>query len=248
MSNIRNAFKNGKAFIPFITCGYPDLEMTGKLIRKMADSGADLIVLGIPFSDPTVEGAVVQSASIRALKGGITTDKVFTFVQELRRDVNIPLVFMTYANVVFSYGIARFAEKCAEAGVDGILVSDVPFEEKEEFAPICRQNGVDWISMIAPASDERIAEIAKDAEGFLYVVSDPDKLGALTAKIRAYTDIPCVAGFDAFDPAQTAAMAKNADGVIAVSAVVEEIGKHENDAETAVGALVKTMKQAVLQE
>ena len=128
MSNIRNAFKNGKAFIPFITCGYPDLEMTGKLIRKMADSGADLIVLGIPFSDPTVEGAVVQSASIRALKGGSTTDKVFTFVQELRRDVNIPLVFMTYANVVFSYGIARFAEKCAEAGVDGILVSDVPFE------------------------------------------------------------------------------------------------------------------------
>ena len=168
MSNIAKAFANGKAFIPFITCGDPDLETTAAAVRAMAANGADLIELGIPFSDPTAEGPVIQGANIRALKAGTTTDKVFDFVREVRKDVSIPMVFMTYANVVFSYGAERFISTCAEIGIDGLILPDLPYEEKEEFAPICQKYGVDLISMIAPTSENRIAMIAKEAEGFLY--------------------------------------------------------------------------------
>ena len=171
MSKIREAFRNGKAFIPFITCGDPDLETTGKIVREMEAAGADLIELGIPFSDPTAEGPVIQGANIRALAGGVTTDRIFDFVRELRQDVRVPLVFMTYANVVFSYGIERFAQKCAETGIDGIILPDVPHEEKEEFAPACRACGIDFISLIAPTSENRIAEIAKEMFSYFDVVS-----------------------------------------------------------------------------
>ena len=167
MSNIASAFKNGKAFIPFITCGDPDLETTGKIVREMAAKGADLIELGIPFSDPTAEGPVIQAANIRALSGGVTTDKIFEFVKELRRDVKIPLVFMTYANVVFSYDAERFMARCCETGIGGVILPDLPFEEKDEFLPICRQYGVDLISLIAPTSADRIAMIAREADGFI---------------------------------------------------------------------------------
>ncbi|MBR5723634.1 MAG: tryptophan synthase subunit alpha, partial [Oscillospiraceae bacterium] len=171
MSKIRDAFKNGKAFIPFITCGDPDLETTAKIVRAMEQAGADLIELGIPFSDPTAEGPVIQGANIRALAGGVTTDKIFAFVRELRKDVKIPLVFMTYANVVFSYGTERFVKTCAEIGIDGLILPDVPFEEKDDFAPVCKAHGIDFISLIAPTSENRIAMIAKEAEGFVYLVS-----------------------------------------------------------------------------
>ena len=171
MSDIAKAFANGKAFIPFITCGDPDLETTAAAVRAMAANGADLIELGIPFSDPTAEGPVIQGANIRALKAGTTTDKVFDFVREVRKDVSIPMVFMTYANVVFSYGAERFISTCAEIGIDGLILPDLPYEEKEEFAPTCHKYGVDLISMIAPTSENRIAMIAKEAEGFLYIVS-----------------------------------------------------------------------------
>ena len=152
MSNIRKAFENGKAFIPFITCSDPDLDTTAAAVRAAVANGADLIELGIPFSDPTAEGPAIQGANLRALNGGITTDKVFAFVKELRRDVKVPMVFMTYANVVFSYGAERFISTCRDIEMDGLILPDLPFEEKEEFLPICHRYGVDLISLIAPTS------------------------------------------------------------------------------------------------
>ncbi len=255
MSKIRDAFKNGKAFIPFITCGDPDLETTGKIVREMAAAGADLIELGIPFSDPTAEGPVIQGANIRALAGGITTDKIFAFVRELRKDVTVPLVFMTYANVVFSYGIERFVKCCAEAGMDGLILPDVPFEEKDEFAPICKANGIDFISLIAPTSENRVAMIAKEAEGFVYLVSSLGVTGmraeirtdleAITAKIKENTDVPCAIGFGISTPEQAAELAGCADGVIVGSAIVKLIAEHGREAAAPVGAFVRAMKAAV---
>lgn len=255
MSKISDAFKNGKAFIPFITCGDPDLETTGKIVREMAANGADLIELGIPFSDPTAEGPVIQEANIRALSGGVTTDKIFDFVKALRADVTVPLLFMTYANVVFSYGIEHFAAKCAECGIDGIILPDVPYEEKDEFAPVCRKHGVDFISLIAPTSENRIAQIAKDAEGFIYVVSSLGVTGmrseiqtdiaAITAKIRENTSVPCAIGFGISKPEQAAKMAAVSDGAIVGSAIVKLIAQHGKDAAPVVGAFVKEMKQAM---
>ena len=204
MSNIRKAFENGKAFIAFITCGDPDLETTAAAVRAAVSNGADLIELGIPFSDPTAEGPVIQGANLRALHGGITTDKIFAFVKELRHDVEVPMVFMTYANVVFSYGAERFIAKCKEAKIDGLILPDLPFEEKEEFLPTCHQYGIDLVSLIAPTSENRIAMIAKEAEGFLYIVSSLGVTGtrseiktdltSIVEVVRQNTDIPCAIG------------------------------------------------------
>lgn len=171
MSNIQNAFRGKKAFIPFITCGYPDLETTAAAVRAAAENGADLIELGIPFSDPTAEGPVIQEANLRALEGGVTTDQIFGLVRSLRKDLSLPMVFMTYANVVFSYGARDFIATCREIGIGGLILPDIPFEEKEEFLPLCRQYGVDLISLIAPTSRDRIGMIAREAEGFIYLVS-----------------------------------------------------------------------------
>ena len=255
MSKIQAAFQNGKAFIPFITCGDPDLETTGRIVRAMEQAGADLIELGIPFSDPTAEGPVIQGANIRALAGGVTTDRIFAFVRELRKDVKVPLVFMTYANVVFSYGIDRFAAACAENGIDGLILPDVPHEEKEEFAPAFRQRGIDFISLIAPTSEHRVAEIAKDAEGFLYLVSSLGVTGeraeirtdleTIISNIRANTNIPVAIGFGISAPEQAANMAAIADGVIVGSAIVRRIAAHGRDAVSEVSAFVSEMKQAV---
>ena len=189
MSNISKAFANGKAFIPFITCGDPDLETTAAVVRAAVANGADLIELGIPFSDPTAEGPVIQGASIRALSAGTTTDKVFDLVRDLRRDVTIPMVFMTYANVVFSYGAESFISTCREIGIDGLILPDLPFEEKEEFLPLCRQYGVDLISLIAPTSENRIATIAREAEGFIYIVSS---LGVTGIRSEIKTDLASI--------------------------------------------------------
>ena len=165
MSNIAKAFENGKAFIPFITCGDPDLATTAEAVREAVRNGADLIELGIPFSDPTAEGPVIQGANIRALSGGVKTDMIFEFVRGLRRDVTVPMVFMTYANVVFSYGAEDFISACAEIGIDGLILPDIPYEEKDEFLPLCRRYGVELISLIAPTSANRVGMIAKEAEG-----------------------------------------------------------------------------------
>ena len=255
MSNTAKAFADGKAFIPFITCGDPDLETTGRIVREMEKNGADLVELGIPFSDPTAEGPVIQGANIRALSGGVTTDKIFGFVEELRKDVKIPLVFMTYANVVFSYGIERFVQRCAEVGIDGIILPDVPFEEKEEFAPTCRTHGIDFISLIAPTSENRIETIAGSAEGFLYIVSSlgvtgvrseiKTDIGAMTASVRKYSKVPCAVGFGISEPEQAKKMAGLSDGCIVGSAIVKIVAEHGRESAPFVGEYVKRMKDAV---
>lgn len=255
MSNINKAFENGKAFIAFITCGDPDLETTAKAVKAAAENGADLIELGIPFSDPTAEGPVIQGANIRALKGGITTDKVFEFVKEIRRDVNIPMVFMTYANVVFSYGADKFISKCKDVQIDGIILPDLPFEEKEEFSPICDQYDVDLISLVAPTSENRIAMIAKEAKGFLYVVSSLGVTGArseiktdlkaIVDVVRENTDIPCAIGFGISTPEQAKKMADISDGAIVGSAIIKLLEKYGTDAPKYIGEYVKSMKDAL---
>ena len=207
MSKIANAFKggNGKAFIPFITCGDPSLEVTEQLVYAMEEAGANLIELGIPFSDPTAEGPVIQAANIRALSGGVTTDKIFAMVEKIRKNTQIPMVFMTYANVVFSYGTERFIKKASELGMDGLILPDVPYEEKEEFDSVCKKYDMDLISLIAPTSHERISMIAKEASGFVYCVSQMGVTGKganfhkdireyLTA-VKKESAIPVMVGF-----------------------------------------------------
>lgn len=255
MSNIRKAFENGKAFIAFITCGDPDLETTAKVVRAAAENGADLIELGIPFSDPTAEGPVIQGANLRALTGGITTDKIFAFVKELRRDVKVPMVFMTYANVVFSYGAEKFISTCREIEIDGLILPDLPFEEKEEFQLLCRQCDINLISLIAPTSENRIAMIAKEAEGFVYIVSSlgvtgtrseiKTDLASIINVVRENTDVPCAIGFGISTPEQAKKMADISDGAIVGSAIIKLLEKHGKDAPKYVGEYVKSMKNAI---
>ena len=255
MSNIAKAFAGGKAFIPFITCGDPNLETTAAAVRAMAANGADLIELGNPFSDPTAEGPVIQGANIRALKAGTTTDKVFDLVREVRKDVSIPMVFMTYANVVFSYGAEKFISTCAAIGIDGLILPDLPYEEKDEFLPICHKYGVDLISMIAPTSENRIAMIAREAEGFLYIVSSlgvtgtrseiRTDLASIMKVVRENTAVPCAIGFGISTPEQAAKMAGIADGAIVGSAVIKLLEQYGKDAPEQIGAYVKRMKDAV---
>ncbi len=255
MNKIANAFANGKAFIPFITVGDPDIETTKKAVLAMVRSGADLIELGIPFSDPTAEGPVIQGANIRALSGGVTTDRVFDFVRDIRRDTDVPMVFMTYANVVFSYGAERFISACREIGIDGLILPDLPYEEKGEFLPVCRRYGVDLISLIAPTSEKRIAKIARDAEGFLYIVSSlgvtgtrseiTTDLGSIVKVVRENTDIPCAIGFGISTPEQAKKMAGISDGAIVGSAIIKLLEKHGKDAPGYIGEYVKSMKDAV---
>lgn len=255
MSNISKAFEHGKAFIAFITCGDPDLETTAAAVRAAAANGADLIELGIPFSDPTAEGPVIQGANLRALKGGITTDKIFAFVKEIRRDVKIPMVFMTYANVVFSYGSERFISACREIGIDGLILPDLPFEEKEEFLPLCHKYGVDLASLIAPTSENRIAMIAKEAEGFVYVVSSLGVTGmrdeiktdlvSIVNVIREYTNLPCAIGFGISTPEQAKKMADISDGAIVGSAIIKLLEQYGRNAPEHIGRYVKSMKDAI---
>ena len=255
MSNIRKAFENGKAFIAFITCGDPDLETTAAAIRAAVENGADLIELGIPFSDPTAEGPVIQGANIRALNGGVTTDKIFAFVKELRRNVKVPMVFMTYANVVFSYGAEKFISTCRDIEIDGLILPDLPFEEKEEFISLCHKYGVDLVSLIAPTSENRIAMIAKEAEGFLYIVSSLGVTGTrseiktdLTSVVKAVrenTDVPCAIGFGISTPEQAGRMAGISDGVVVGSAIIKLFEKYGKDAPEHIGEYVKSMKDAM---
>ena len=256
MSNIAKAFAGGKAFIPFITCGDPDMATTAAVVRAVAENGADLIELGIPFSDPTAEGPVIQGANLRALEAGATTDKVFDLVRELRQDVTVPMVFMTYANVVFSYGAERFISTCSEVGIDGLILPDLPFEEKEEFLPLCRQYGVDLISLIAPTSENRIGMIAREAEGFIYLVSSLGVTGmrseiktdltSIVEVIRENTKIPCAIGFGISTPEQAQKMAAISDGAIVGSAIVRLLEKYGKDAPKYVGQYVRSMKDAVI--
>ena len=255
MSNIRKAFSDGKAFIPFITCGYPDLETTEKVVRSMAANGASLIELGIPFSDPTAEGPIIQEASLQALSSGVTTDKIFDMVRSLRKDLTIPMVFMTYSNVVYSYNSEKFIATCAEIGIDGLILPDLPFEEKDEFNPICQKYGVDLISLIAPTSEGRISMIAKESSGFIYIVSSLGVTGvrseihtdisSMVKLIRENTSIPCAVGFGISTPEQAAQMASISDGSIVGSAIVKLIARYGRDAAGPVGEYVKSITSAL---
>lgn len=254
MTKIANAFANGKAFIPFLTCGDPDLETTEKLIGAIAEAGADLIELGIPFSDPTAEGPVIQDANLRALSAGTTTDKIFDMVRRVRQTVSIPMVFMTYANVIFSYGADRFLKTAAEIGMNGIIVPDVPFEEKQEFEPLCQKYGLAQISMIAPTSHDRIRAIAEQANGFLYCVSSlgvtgtrtaiTTDIGAMVKLVKEVKDIPCAVGFGISTPEQAESMCRQADGAIVGSAIVKLIAQYGRDSVHPVADYVRTMKTA----
>ncbi len=246
---------NGKAFIPFLTAGDPSAELSVEYILAMERAGADLIEIGIPFSDPTAEGVVIQDANLRALKGGMTTDGVFEIVRKVRERSQVPLAFMTYANPVFHYGYDRFFAKCEEMGVDAIIVPDLPFEEKEEMEGPADAHHVALISMIAPTSESRIQEIAREAKGFIYVVSSmgvtgvrseiKTDLGAIVESIRKASDVPCAIGFGISTPEQAAAMAKVSDGVIVGSAIVKIIAKHGAEAGPELYDYVKAMKDAV---
>lgn len=255
MSNIYKAFDHGKAFIPFITCGDPTLETTEKTVYAMQEAGADLIELGIPFSDPTAEGPVIQAANIRALANQITTDDIFAMVERLRKRVTIPMVFMTYANVIFSYGAEKFMKNCVKCGIDGIILPDIPFEEKKEFAEVCERYGVDLISMIAPTSNERIRMIAAEAAGFLYCVSSLGVTGVrsnittdiegMIRLVKEAKDIPAAVGFGISTPEQAAKIAQYADGVIVGSAIVKLCAKYGTECTPYVAEYVKQMKDAI---
>ncbi len=261
MSRIASAFtaadgSRKKAFIPFITCGDPTLAVTEEAVVAMAEAGADLIELGIPFSDPTAEGPVIQEANIRALAGAVTTDDAFALVARLReRGVEVPMVFMTYSNVLFSYGLERFAAAAAAAGIDGVILPDVPHEEKPEFAEPLAAEGLELVSLIAPTSHERVRQIASDAAGFVYCVSSLGVTGvrqAITTDIagmvelvREATDVPCAVGFGISTPEQARDMAAKSDGAIVGSAIVKILAQYGEDAVPHVAEYVHAMAEAV---
>lgn len=255
MSRIREAFKDKKAFIPFLTAGDPCLEKTAEYILEMEKAGADLIEIGIPFSDPIAEGPVIQEADLRALAAGTTTDRIFDMVQEIRKQVRVPLVFMTYLNPVFHYGYERFFRRCRACGIDGIIIPDLPFEEQEELKPTANKNGVEVITLVAPTSRQRIREIAEEAEGFLYLVSSMGVTGmrnristdlkGMIREIREVSEIPVAVGFGIHTPDQAEQIAGIADGVIVGSAVVRLIAQDQGNAAKDISAYVQEMKQAV---
>lgn len=255
MSKIRKAFENGKAFIPFVTGGDPTLDVTEQLLYAMQDAGADLIEIGIPFSDPVAEGIVIQEANERALAAGCTTDKLFDMILRARQKVTVPMVFLTYVNPIYTYGKEKFMKRCVECGMDGIIVPDLPYEEKEELSGVCEQYDVDLISLIAPTSHERIRMIAKEAKGFVYCVSSLGVTGVrseiktniaeMTKMVKEETDVPCAVGFGISTPEQAAAMARVSDGAIVGSAIVKLVAKHGENAVSAVAQYVREMKEAV---
>lgn len=258
MTRISSAFQRGKAFIAFVTAGDPSLTVTEELVYTMADAGADLIELGIPFSDPMAEGPVIEAANVRALAAGCTTDKVFELVRRVRQKTQVPLVFLTYLNPIFTYGKEKFLQNCADCGVDGLIIPDMPFEEKDELADAARDAGVDLISMVAPTSHERIARIARDASGFVYCVSSlgvtgvrsqiKTDVGEMVRLIRQHTALPCAVGFGIATPEQAQTMAAVSDGAIVGSAIVKLVAEHGADSAPYVRDYVKKMKEAVLKE
>lgn len=255
MNKITEAFRKGKVFIPFVTGGDPDLETTEALVRAMAEAGADIIEIGVPFSDPIAEGTVIQEASQRALAGGTTVDHLFDMVARLRKDVTIPLIFMGYANSVYGYGAEKYMRRCQEVGVDGIILPDVPFEERDEFAALLDKYGITQISMVAPTSAARAKAIALEAKGFLYCVSSLGVTGVrsdlnsniseIIALARQESNIPCAIGFGISTPEQARSMAMLSDGVIVGSAIVRQVAALGRDCVPTVAQYVRDMKAAI---
>lgn len=255
MSRIQNIFNNQKAFIAFVTAGDPNLSVTEELIPAMAKAGADLIEIGIPFSDPVAEGIVIQEADIRALSAGTTTDRLFESVKNIREKTNIPLAFMTYINPIYVYGTDRFVERSAQCGIDALIVPDMPFEEKEELLSVCEKYGIELISLIAPTSKERIQTIAKEARGFVYCVSSmgvtgvrqeiATDIGEMVSLVKAAKNIPCAIGFGISTPEQAKKMSEYADGVIIGSAIVKLIAQHGENCIQPVCDYVAQIKKAI---
>lgn len=255
MSKISEAFKDTKAFIPFITGGDPSLEITEQLLYAMEEAGADIIEIGIPFSDPIAEGPVIQAANERALAAGCTTDRLFETVKKAREKVQVPMVFLTYLNPIFTYGKERFMERCRECGIQGVIVPDMPFEEKGELREVCREYGVEIISLIAPTSHERITAIAKEAEGYIYCVSSLGVTGmrkeistdiqGMVDKVRQVTKVPCAVGFGISTPEQAQKMAAVSDGVIVGSRIVKIVEEYGEKAVPYVKEYVGNMKKAL---
>ncbi len=255
MNRIASAFENKKAFIGFLTAGDPTFEQSFDNMMAMVKAGADLIEIGIPFSDPIAEGVVIQEADVRALKGGMTTDRAFELAAKIRAQTDIPLVFMTYLNPVFKYGYDRFFAKCAEIGVDGLICPDMPFEEKTEADAAAKAHGVSIISMIAPTSEERIKAIAESAEGFLYIVSSlgvtgvrseiKTDLASIMDSVKRFAKVPAAIGFGISTPEQAKKMSQLADGVIVGSAIVRLIEKYGDKAADEIYKYVKSMKDAI---
>ena len=258
MNSIQQVFADGKAFIPFITAGDPSIGITEALVLQMAEAGADLIELGIPFSDPVAEGPVIQDADGRSLAAGATTDKIFDMVRRVRLSCDIPIAFMTYINPIFTYGTKRFMENCQAVGVNAVIVPDVPYEEKEELQPYCSKYGVTLISMIAPTSNDRIQKIAEEAQGFIYCVSSMGVTGVrqqlggnvagMIKLVKEVKNIPCAIGFGISTPEQAAAMARIADGVIVGSAIIKIVEKYGAECVPHVAKYVRAMKQAIAAE
>lgn len=255
MSDIKAAFENGKAFIPFVTAGDPDLETTEKLLIEMSKNGADIIEIGIPFSDPIAEGVVIQEADLRALASGTTTDKIFEMVKRVRSEIKCALAVMTYMNPIFVYGTDKFMQRCSECGISAVIVPDTPFEEKQELAPYCDKHGVELVSLIAPTSHDRIRMIAKESQGFVYCVSSmgvtgvrseiTTDIGEMVRLVKSVSDTPCAVGFGISTPEQAKKMSESADGVIVGSAIVKIVAKYGKDCIKPVCDYVKSMKEAI---
>lgn len=255
MSRIENAFQGQKAFIPFVTGGDPTLDITEQLLYAMEEAGADLIEIGIPFSDPIAEGVVIQEANERALKAGFTADKLFDMIRRARQRVTVPMVFLTYLNPIYTYGKEKFMKRCEECGIDGIIVPDMPFEEKRELSDVCEKYGVDIISLIAPTSNERIRMIAGEAKGYIYCVSSLGVTGVrneiktdiagMVKLVRETTEVPCAVGFGISTPEQARKMAELSDGAIVGSAIVKIIAEYGEDCVPHVTEYVRTMKGAL---
>ena len=254
-SRIPQAFAHGPAFIGFLTGGDPTLASSEEFILAMIRGGADLIEIGIPFSDPIAEGPVIQDANLRALAAGTTIDKLFDLVRSVRTQTEVPLVFLSYLNPIFHYGYERFFACCKEAGVDGIIIPDLPFDEKGELESSARTHGVDVISLIAPTSDDRVKMIAREATGFIYLVSSlgvtgvrsqiTTNLAPFVETIRTVTNTPVAVGFGVHTPEQAAELAALSDVVIVGSALVKIIAEHGPNAAVPVFEYVKKMKGAL---
>lgn len=248
-------FGKKRAFIPFITCGYPNIQTSKQIIYALAEQGADIIELGIPFSDPVAEGKTIQKANALALQQGVHCEVVFDLVEKVRVKSKVKLAFMTYANIVFAYGIDKFVEKMASLGVGGLILADVPYEERDIFASACEKCKVDFISLIAPSSKSRIEIIAKKASGFIYCVSslgvtgvrsEIDKgLESIIDEIRKHSSVPVAVGFGISNATQAKEVAKYADGVIIGSAIVKLCEQYGTQCVKHIATFAKDIREAL---
>lgn len=255
MSHTAEAFKNGKALIAFLTAGDPSIETSVRYVQVMEKAGADLIEIGVPFSDPIADGPVIMDADVRALAHGIHLPQAMQEAKEIRKVSQIPLVFLTYYNPILSYGVEEFFKDCAETGVDGVIIPDMPHEEQEEIRPTADKYAVDIIQMVAPTSEERIRTNVANATGFVYLVSSmgvtgmrsdiKTDIGDIVKIIRETTKTPIAVGFGIHTPEQAKKMADLSDGAITGSGVVSIIGEYGDKADEKLAEYIAGLKNAM---